>query len=288
MPRSAILACVLSCLGPDLAFGLGEEDFGNAPLSDANYGDWPNVMPVINHRTRVYHSWVNGNEHFHYRGNTADANDALQKFAAITSPKKEVVLRPGPCTAKSFHGTEVAYDWELHLIGGIARHLSTRDLGGNVWPDHPVLTICIGPDVELEKLQIPAGIKVVGLADLKKRRIEAFQSSDQTVRGWGTGDLASLDAYDDESMKAIAKMLDDKESWVRLNAAGALVRFGRVAKPALPKLKEQLESDDAALKARAAESIAEIEEAEDAAEAGRQHRERLQAIAEYLKGREAK
>jgi len=53
---------------------LGEEHFGNAALNEANFQDWPGIMPLVNHPSRVYHSWVNGNEHFYYRGDTPALN----------------------------------------------------------------------------------------------------------------------------------------------------------------------------------------------------------------------
>ena len=59
--RALLASLVLiACCGP--ARALGTEDFGNAPLNAANYTDWPGIMPVVNHPSRVYHWWVNGNE----------------------------------------------------------------------------------------------------------------------------------------------------------------------------------------------------------------------------------
>jgi len=37
-------------------------------------------------------------------------------------------------------------------------------------------------------------------------------------------------------MKAIARLLDDEEWWVRLCAVGALGTFGRKARPLIPKI----------------------------------------------------
>src|SRR5436309_2184984 len=78
------------------AWALGEEDFGNAALNEANFQDWPGIMPLVNHPSRVYHTWVNGNEHFYYRGDIAALNDALRKFAASKAEVHEVLLRPPP------------------------------------------------------------------------------------------------------------------------------------------------------------------------------------------------
>jgi hypothetical protein len=72
------------------------EDFGNAPSSELNCKEWQGIMPVVSHSSRVYHWWCNGNEQFHYRGDTATLNDALQKFAAVKADVREVLLQSGP------------------------------------------------------------------------------------------------------------------------------------------------------------------------------------------------
>ena len=55
----------LCALSADV-YGMGFEHVGNAPLNAVNYREWKGVMPVVNHPSRVYHTWVNGNEHFYY------------------------------------------------------------------------------------------------------------------------------------------------------------------------------------------------------------------------------
>ena len=62
-------------------------------------------MPVVNHTSRVYHTWVNGNEHFYYQGNLDALNDTLRKFAQEKAVR-EVVLRPGPGMTTSFDRTK--------------------------------------------------------------------------------------------------------------------------------------------------------------------------------------
>src|SRR6185295_4946736 len=114
----------------------------------------------------------------------------------------------------------------LQLIGGIARHLTTRDKGDRVWSPNPVLTVYISDPLLLNKLAIPKGVTVTSLADVKKRTREGLTSKDQTVRGWGCGVLAELDPYDTESRDAIAGLLADADNWVRLNAVMSLVPFG--------------------------------------------------------------
>ena len=64
-------------------WALGFEDFGNEPLSELNYRDWPGVMPLLKLPSWVYHAWCNGSEHFYYRGDTAALNDTLRKFVSV-------------------------------------------------------------------------------------------------------------------------------------------------------------------------------------------------------------
>src|SRR5262245_37398596 len=78
------------------AWSMGFEGFGNDPVEGSNYIEWPNVLPLVNDPHRVYFSWVNGNEHFYYAGDSAALNAALKSFAAIQAKKRTVVLRPAP------------------------------------------------------------------------------------------------------------------------------------------------------------------------------------------------
>ena len=114
-------------------------------------------MPVANHSTRVYHRWVNGDERFYYQADANQLNDLLAKFARTNQEKKEVVLLPGPGTTTNFKGDrKFDFNCEMHLVGGIARHIAGKDKGHIYWPLHPRLTIRVGPDLDLAALKIPA------------------------------------------------------------------------------------------------------------------------------------
>lgn len=267
---------------PSLAWALGEESFGNQPLNAANFQDWPGMMPVVNHENRVYHQWVNGNEYCYYLGNNKSLNDVLQKFAATDEKVHEIVLRPGPARVHSFNKSKtIDYNWNLHLVGGIAEYLTKKDQGDNIWSKYPILTIYVGGDIELDKIKIPTGVTVLELADLEKRYSKGLKSMDKTVRGWGAGQLAGLDPYSKSNMEAISKLLQDDNNWVRLNAAGVLSTFGKKAILALPSLREALNTDDQRLKARIQKTIEQIEQAKDKSEAENKHRESLKKISQF-------
>ncbi len=183
LSTSAVLA-ILSSLAAQDAWGLGEETIGNEPLHEANYTEWKGIMPVINDKARVYSNWVNGNEHFFYKGTTAELNAALAHFAKIEVKQHEVLLRPGPGMGHTFGGKEVPHNWELHIYGGISKHLLTLDKGDEVWNKDPRLTIHTGGDIDLAKLEIPKGVTLLDIPTLSKRVAAGIAASkDKTVRG---------------------------------------------------------------------------------------------------------
>ncbi len=265
---------------------MGEEHFGNQPLAETNYTSWPDVVPLVNAKNRVYHQWVNGDENFFYRGSTDDLNAAIKDFAKVKSDKLEVVLRPGPGIAKTFSPEKtVPFDWNLHLVGGIAAHMSTRDQGQQIWSTYPVLTIYVDEQIELNKIQIPKELKVTELAELKQRALKCLKSTDMTVRGWSCGYLAGLDKYDQEVMKRVAELLADDDNWVRLNAAGSLASYGVIAKSVLPKLEQLADTDDAQLRERVEKTIASIKQATPNDQAQAHYRSRLDSIRDYCESR---
>jgi len=274
------------CL-PSQAWALGEEGFGNAPLNELNYRDWEGIMPLVNHPSRVYFTWVNGNEHFYYRGEVPALNDALRKFAAREAKLHEVVLRPGPGVVKSFNGAKtIPFGWNLHIQGGISRSTTELDMASLVWPKDPELTVYVDRDFDLAKLEIPDKVSLVTTAELSRRHREAIaKSRETTVRGWGAGQLARIDPHSSENMAAIAKLLDDKVNWVRLNAAGALAVFGKKAAPLLPKLRECLTSGDKSLAETAQRTIAKIEQSADTAVEEREHQAIQERIARFVNSR---
>ena len=279
---SAVIA-ILTVLPLPGAWGLGDETIGNEPLPDANYTEWKGVMPVINDKTRVYSNWVNGNEHFFYKGTTAELNAALAHFAKIEVKSHEVLLRPGPGIAHTFERKEIPHNWELHIHGGISKHLLTLDKGDEVWNKDPRLTIYVGGDIDLGKLEIPKGVTLLDIPTLSKRVAAGITASkDKTVRGWGCGELTSLDHFSGENMQAVAKMLDDSDNWVRLNAAGSLPRFGKKAAPHLPALRECVVAGDQGLKERAQAAIVEIEKAEDQSKEEKEFAASQKKIGEFL------
>jgi hypothetical protein len=265
------------------AWGAGEEQIGNDPLNAASYTQWKGLIDVVNDPHRVYYSWVNGNENFYFAGDTQKLNTALQKFAAADVEVKEVVLRPGPGETQSFdQARKFPFQWHLQIFGGIAAHLITRDQGDQVWNKHPRLTVYVGGDIDLAKLEVPKGLTLLSSDDASARARKGIESKDKTVRGWSAGVIAHHDPFATENLAAIEKLLTDEDDWVRLNAAGAVALYGAKAKSALPELRACLARDDEGLKQRAKESIAAIEAATEDKDRERQHAAAVAKIKEYI------
>jgi hypothetical protein len=278
----ALTFLIAASLSPAAALGLGTEEFGDEELSPANYTDWPGLFEVASDKCRVYSNWVNGNENFYFRGNTDQLNEALKKFAAIKVEKHEVLIRPGPGKAHSFNRAKTRdCNWHVNVHGGIAKHLTTLDKGTNFWPVEPTMTIWIGGDIDLAKINIPEGVKVLGVNDKAARARAGLDSKDQTVRGWGSSIVADMNPYEKENMAAVEKLLKDEVNWVRMCAAGTIQEFGVRARPAIPLLKECEKSDDENLKTAAAKAIAAIESAKDDEAAARQYADAVKKIDEF-------
>ena len=251
------------------------EDFGDKPirLIEQNHRHWPNIMPLLESRSWVYHRYVNGYEDFYYRGDAKALNDALKKFAAVKAKTHEVLLRPGPGIARSSQDAKtISYDWNVYINGGVTRHLIKLDQGDKVWSKSPTITVCVGDGIDLTKIEIPNGVSVVDVADLSRRYRQALTSKDTAVRGAGVDELAILDPYNTESLAAIAKLLMDEDDWVRLIAAGAVANFGKKAESVLPVLREMLSTQDKDLKATIEQAIQTIQQAKDTTAAEREHR----------------
>ncbi|HEV3145003.1 MAG TPA: hypothetical protein VGZ47_14020 [Gemmataceae bacterium] len=158
MRRSYLLASVLSVVLVGNALGLATETKGNEPFSELNYDRWKGIMPIVNDKARVYHTWANGNEHFFYKGTTKELNTALGQFAKIEAKNRFVILRPGPGAQASFDKTPIPFNWEMHLLGGLASTRANDRTDDLYWYREPVLTVYVGGDIDLSKIEVPKGV----------------------------------------------------------------------------------------------------------------------------------
>lgn len=277
-----ICISLLMLVLPVAAWGAGEEHLGNDPVSGQDYETPEGLLVALNNRNRVYRRWVNGNEKFFYRGDTIALNAFLEDFSKIKSDRLEVVLRPGPAETTTFdQETKIKYDWQLHIVGGIAAHMSKSDLGSHVWPTHPIVSVYTGGRIQLSNMEVPKNVKLLQLSDLRDRYAKSLKSTNQNVRGWTCGEIAKLDRYDAKAMTLIASMLKDEEGWVRMNAVGALKTYGAKAKPLMEKLQAANQDGDDRLRSRIETAIEEIGNATHDSKTESNHLKMVLAIQKY-------
>ncbi len=267
---SLFLATGIFSFAASAAFGMATEEVGNDPLPEANYSQWQgtNIMPVINHTSRVYHTWVNGNEHFYYEGDAAALSDFLAKYAFVWVSPKEIVILPGPGGTSTFGGNPVRYDWRLHLLTGLAAaHFDARpgseiELGER----NPTLTIFVGSgNFQLKDVKVPAGITLVGPDQLRERYLAALKSDDADLCKQAARALAGLDPSNAENIPVFLKMLAEGGDGAYA-AADGLQKMGASAKTAVPAMREMLSGSDELVKTRILDAIDAIEAAPDTTE----------------------
>jgi hypothetical protein len=127
MPRGFpfALALALCLFAAQSVFSLDEigEQFGNDPLP--GFFNLPaRQLAILNdtHRVYLYHVHSDGFRSFvrgYFQGDTAGANDAFRRFAALDKGL-EVVLLPGPREVHSYHGSltakqKLTADWEVNI-----------------------------------------------------------------------------------------------------------------------------------------------------------------------------
>jgi hypothetical protein len=161
--RSIMLfVCVLfSCgLSVDSAFGLGTEEFGDRPI-EISCEWYDGVAQVAKSPGRVYSRWVNGGEIFCYKSDTKGINKVLKRFAAVSAPRRTLIIRKEKGIQKSFHGKEISFDWKLEVVGGISRAVLLHQKGMKAKELYPSITLFLGNrNIKLDELDVPAGIDV--------------------------------------------------------------------------------------------------------------------------------
>jgi hypothetical protein len=115
---SFVAALAVCLIATSSALGLDEigEEFGNAPQAGLS----PGQLAILNdpHRVYLYHVASDGYKSYvagYFQGDTAAAQDALRKFAALDKGL-DVVLLPGPREVTTIAKKKrVNADWELRI-----------------------------------------------------------------------------------------------------------------------------------------------------------------------------
>ena len=148
---------------------LGEEAFGNDAVG-ANE-DWVvGIRSIANATERVYRVWINGNENFYYRGDTAAANRAIAAFAALEGDDPKLVhLMPSKGWTESFEKIAVPYDWRLNAKSGIALAMRDHRTRPSLEDHRHALWIHVGGKVAAEDLVFPKGLVLRGPDEVLER-----------------------------------------------------------------------------------------------------------------------
>ena len=113
-----------------------------------------------------------------------------------------VVLRPGPAERRAFDKTLIPFNWELHVVGGIAKSRATDDIEDLEWQKDPVLTVYIGGDIDLDKLAIPEGVTLraaAGISEEAKKNATTQKKIEEFVEQRKNGADASANVSIDKS-----------------------------------------------------------------------------------------
>ena len=141
----------------------------------------------------MYQIWCNGNEQFYYRGDNADLNDALAKFATCKVAKLQVILQAGPAETKSFDGKHIAYDWEIHYLGGIAAAVTAEEqkVGKSELPLTMTIVTTEGC-LDENQIVIPESLKgAVSRGDISSSALTpTADDTDENSHNWGGQALA--------------------------------------------------------------------------------------------------
>ncbi|QDT32179.1 hypothetical protein [Thalassoglobus polymorphus] len=178
----AFLFFLTVCFYSTSCFALAISEAGNQPLAKENYTDWPNLVDAVNDETRVLMTWVNGSESLYYTGKTADANRVLKEFAETKAPELQLILLPGPGPTRKIDDASVTIDYEVDIIGGVARASLSRTDMAVVYDLRPTMKIYLSDNIDIEKLVIPRNVVVSQLQDLEIRYRNAETNKDPAVR----------------------------------------------------------------------------------------------------------
>lgn len=130
--------------------GWGQEQIGpdssRSHLTTAQ-PDWPaGILEIARDETRVYSSWVNGNEEFYFQATPADINRLIRLFSETRMRDHALSIKPGDVHVKTFDGDLIAYNVRLDVVGGIALQTSQDDERADTY--EPTMTVYADPNAD--------------------------------------------------------------------------------------------------------------------------------------------
>jgi len=168
MRKSVPVALLLLPLVPASALGWGGDHPQGKLHRLANWSE--KLVELINSDGRAHGHWVNQSDEFFYQGNTEALNRFVERAAALKNPSLVVTLHAGSTRRSRLWGQkpELPYDWKL-LVKSVAwaRPATLQTAEGA--PAHAIeIDIWIDKQVELEKIKLPAEVRVISGGELEK------------------------------------------------------------------------------------------------------------------------
>ena len=158
MRKVAVAGIILALLIPTVAWALGSDH----PKQPVNNDKWPKgLAELVNADNRVHGYFVNWEDVFFFRGDTASLNAFLNGYAQLPDTKLKVVLHPGKLEVSSpwdKQPRDVAADWKLYATP------FTRDqvqaAGVKPGPFVTRIDIWLGASIRLDEIRVPANVLV--------------------------------------------------------------------------------------------------------------------------------
>ena len=145
------------------SYGMGTEQVG--PDSDQRHPTiaqpgWPaGTVELLRQESRVYSSWVNGNEHFYFNASPDEINKLIGLFSKTRMRDHELWIKTGKQQVTSATGDKISYNVNFHVLGGLALGMPRRDESPNT--HEPTLTVYIDPSADqalFQQITLPGNI----------------------------------------------------------------------------------------------------------------------------------
>ena len=174
MRRFAIVVMILASLASTPAWGLGADH----PRQPVNNDKWPRgLAALVNADNRVHGFFVNWEDVFFFKGDTAALNDFLTKYAELPDTRLHVVVHPGRLEVRSPWDTQardIAGDWKLYASPFTREQVQAEPLKPG--PFVTRVDVWLGGSVTLGELRVPGNVSVESGGEIEafvKRHAEA-------------------------------------------------------------------------------------------------------------------
>jgi hypothetical protein len=148
--KHLLLAATILFVVPRAGYGAAIEEIGPVKVTRRPVfepPEWPSgTARILEHDSRVYSIWVNGNENFYFKAAPDEINELIQLYSAIRVRDHVVNIKQSKKDVRTFKGDKIEYNVKLHVLGGIALGRARR--GGAPETHDPTLTIFVDPDVD--------------------------------------------------------------------------------------------------------------------------------------------